>query len=116
MTKKFVRKNGRLDDDTYGSFNRRIDDLKRRVDENTLGFFWVMDRLQNIIEGKGEFESAPILRLTKEPVRARQFNWAQTMDSLCRRTNHVDQAALALLDRYSDRTMAVRNNNYLQKQ
>lgn len=40
-------------DDQLGHLGRRLDDLKRRIQEGTIPFDWTMEQLQGVIEEKG---------------------------------------------------------------
>jgi len=40
----------KMDDEQLGNLTRRTDELKRRINEGTLSYDWVMDELQRVIE------------------------------------------------------------------
>ena len=43
---------GKLTNEELGSFHRRVDEVKRRLNEETIPFTWVMNELQRVIEGR----------------------------------------------------------------
>ncbi len=49
----------KMDDEQLGRLTRRFDDLKRRTNEGTLPYDWVMDELQRVIEGRKSETPAP---------------------------------------------------------
>ncbi len=46
----------KMDDEQLGKMTRRTDELKRRINEGTLEYDWVMDELQQVVEGR-KFET-----------------------------------------------------------
>lgn len=45
----------RVPDELYGAFSRKVDELRRRIDEGTLDFWKTMNSLQCLIEGGKAF-------------------------------------------------------------
>lgn len=53
MTVKTVADGNKMDNESLGALTRRFREIERRVNEGTLGFEGVMQRLQDIVEWKG---------------------------------------------------------------
>ena len=49
--RRFVMTRRNVTDEMYGQFQRRLDEVARRVDEGTIPFEETMDSLQKVIEG-----------------------------------------------------------------
>lgn len=64
MTAQTAVADGRLTNNELGAFVRRVDDLKRRLDDRTISFHSAMSELQRIAEGN---EKAPGMRMTLRP-------------------------------------------------
>jgi hypothetical protein len=58
----------KMDNEQLGKLTRRTDELKRRINEGTLEYDWVMDELQRVIEGpKSETPIAAIIAEQSHP-------------------------------------------------
>ena len=58
----------KMDDEQLGKLTRRTDELKRRINEGTLEYDWVMGELQQVIEGrKSETPVAAIIAEQSQP-------------------------------------------------
>jgi hypothetical protein len=56
----------KMDNEQLGKLTRRTDELKRRINEGTLEYDWVMDELQRVIEER-KFESPAAAVIAERP-------------------------------------------------
>lgn len=56
-TANAVTDDTKMDNEKLGAFTRRTDELKKRINQGSVGYDWVMDQLQRTIEGLGVMKS-----------------------------------------------------------
>ena len=58
---------GKLSDEQLGNLHRRVDEVKRRLNEGTIKFLWAINELQRIVEGRKVVESDYIIDFDATP-------------------------------------------------